>query len=213
MKSLKNFIVGLLVSFAGSIPLGYLNLIGYEIYSVSGSNALLSYIGGVILVEAIVIYATLAFAEKLAANKSLSKIIEIFTICFLLFLAVAFWIQPGVDGAADYSKSLPSHSFFVIGIILSGLNFIQIPFWTGWNLYLVNSGFISTNGKVRYLYLLGTLVGTFCGMMLLIKAISAVTKSVAVPELLISHLIPLVFLLLALYNLYRFYRKYHVTQQ
>ena len=71
MKALKNIVVGFLVSFIGSIPLGYLNIIGFVVYSKSGMNNLLLYLLGVITIEALVIYCTLLFADKLSKNKKL----------------------------------------------------------------------------------------------------------------------------------------------
>lgn len=212
MKAIKNFIIGLLVSFAGSLPLGYLNIIGYEIYTASGHRALMLYVTGVIIVEAIVIYATLAFAEKLAAQKHISKLIDVFTICFLIFLAVAFYIQPELDGG-HYSRTLPTYSYLVAGIALSALNFIQIPFWAGWNLYLVNSSLISPVGKLRFVYIAGTLAGTFLGMMLLVMGLANLTTDGMMPRLLVAKLIPLIFLLLALYNSFTFYRKYYAPKR
>ena len=208
MTALKNFIVGFLVSFAGSIPLGYLNIIGYEIFAASGLQPLLLFLAGVVLIEAVVIYLTLAFAEKISENKALSRVIDIFTIFFLLVLAAAFYVQPEVSSTNEV-RALPSASYFVVGIIMSALNFIQIPFWTGWNLYLVNSNLISIRGIWRYLYLFGTLAGTFSGMILLIMALSKLSENY-MPKLLISNLVPLFFLLIAVYNIVKYYRKYYI---
>ena len=82
MKNLKNIVVGFLVSFVGSIPLGYLNIIGYEIYSKKGFPNTVEYLIGVVIVEAVVIYATLLFADVLTQQKKWLKRIELFTIVF-----------------------------------------------------------------------------------------------------------------------------------
>ncbi|HEU0124801.1 MAG TPA: hypothetical protein VFQ56_00720, partial [Flavobacterium sp.] len=71
MKSLKNTGVGFAVSFLGSIPLGYLNLAGLEIYSNNGIYDLLMFLSGVILIETFVIYFTLKFALQIMMNKKL----------------------------------------------------------------------------------------------------------------------------------------------
>jgi len=73
MKALKNVVVGFLVSFIGSIPLGYLNIIGFEIYAKVHLQDLIGYLLGVVIVEAIVIYCTLVFANRLANNIKLIK--------------------------------------------------------------------------------------------------------------------------------------------
>jgi hypothetical protein len=64
MQILKNIFVGFLVSFIGSIPLGYLNIVGYEVYKSFGLNETIFYLHGVISIEFFVIYFTLIFANK-----------------------------------------------------------------------------------------------------------------------------------------------------
>ena len=58
MQILKNISVGFLVSFIGSIPLGYLNIVGYEVYKSFGLNETIFYLLGVISIEFFVIYFT-----------------------------------------------------------------------------------------------------------------------------------------------------------
>ena len=69
MQKLKNSAVGFLVSFVGSIPLGYLNLIGYQIFASGGLKNTLFYLFGVVIVEGLVIYLTLKFATILTSKK------------------------------------------------------------------------------------------------------------------------------------------------
>ncbi|RTY88521.1 hypothetical protein [Flavobacterium sp. GT3R68] len=210
MKALKNIIVGFLVSFIGSIPLGYLNIIGYEVYSKSGMNSLVLYLFGVVTVEASVIYFTLIFADKLAHKKKLIKAIEIFSIFFMLLLAYTFYSQSKMEVSQQNDlKTYIDYSPYIIGIIFSGLNFIQIPFWTGWNLYLINAKYITAEGKVKWLYVIGTLLGTFFGMLLLVLFLNLVTeKTDSLSKYLMSHIIPMVFIGLALFQTYSFFRKY-----
>ena len=86
MQLLKNIFVGFLVSFLGSIPLGYLNVVGFEIYQRVGLLSTLYYLGGVILIEFVVILSTLLFAKKLMENKRLLKFIEGFSVFFMQVL-------------------------------------------------------------------------------------------------------------------------------
>jgi len=214
MKVLKNILVGFLVSFIGSIPLGYLNIIGFEIYSKSGFNELIRYLFGVIIIEGIVIYLTLAFANQLARNQKLIKYIEIFSILFMLLLAASFYFQGETDGSGESGLTkYISYSSFAIGIIFSSLNFIQIPFWLGWNLYLVNSNYISVEKNIRLLYVLGTLIGTFFGMLSLVLFLNLVDQRMdRVSGYVISRIIPLFFLGMAVFQSFKFYRKYYATR-
>jgi threonine/homoserine/homoserine lactone efflux protein len=137
MKSLQNIVVGFVVSFLGSIPLGYLNVVGYQVYAKSGMRELLLFLLGVILVEAIVIYLTVIFTQQILRKQKLIKIIELFSIFFMFVLAYIFYAggnneMAPVKGFRQYSST------FVLGLVLSCFNFLSIPFWTGWNLYLLN---------------------------------------------------------------------------
>ena len=208
MKALKNIIVGFLVSFVGSIPLGYLNIIGFEIYSKSGIYSLIPYLTGVVCVEVLVIYFTLIFAKKILENKKILKWIEIFSIVFLLVLACTFFFRNENNNGNLLLKYI-AYSPFFIGIILSSLNFIQIPFWIGWNLYLVNEKYIDLDNNLKYIYITGTLFGTFFGMLTFVLFLNYVNANIDNNKFSISDFIPLLFLGMALFQMFKFWKKYY----
>lgn len=208
MQKAKNIIVGFLISFFGSIPLGYLNLIGYEIYSHKGFQNTFLYLIGVVIIEAIVIYFTLIFANFLTLQKIWLKRIEMFTIVFLITLGLSFFFKNSNEQSTSiYTTYLP----FFTGLILSSLNFIQIPFWTGWNIYLINNKYIKIEKNNKYFYIFGTIFGTFLGMLSLILALNYFSKkSATLSQSSISIAFPIVFFGLALLQIIKFYRKYYV---
>ncbi len=211
MQKIKNIIVGFLVSFVGSIPLGYLNIIGYEIYIKKGLSATFQYLIGVIIIEGFVIYAALIFTSFLTQNSNWIKRIEIFTIIFLLILGLSFFINDTYSNKND-SSVYTGYSSFLTGVILNCLNFIQIPFWTGWNLYLINNQYITTKSSEKFFYIIGTLLGTFFGMLGLILGLHYFSKNNSyLNEGLILKIIPLIFFFLALIQIIKFYKKYYNT--
>ena len=211
---LKNVLVGFAVSFIGSVPLGYLNIVGYHLYTNSGNEALSLYLMGVISVEAIVIYLTLIFAEKLASNNKLIRLIEIASIFFMLLLAILFFLNARSDTNADSTLPVyPDYAPFFIGLALNCVNIMQLPFWIGWNLYLINNKFISTGKYLRYFYLIGTLAGTFAGMYGFILFLSYVAgQSDWLGDYVFLYFIPLVFIGMAVLQTIKYYRKYHRQQ-
>lgn len=211
MQKLKNIFVGFLISFIGSIPLGYLNVVGYEVYKSSGLNETIFYLLGVISIEFIVIYCTLLFANQLIENKKLLKFIEAFSIIFMFLLAFIFYSSASKE---TYNQSVlekyVNYSPFVVGLILSCLNFIQIPFWTSWNLYLLNGKYIEISNSRKYFYVLGTIVGTFSGMLVLILSLNYVTNETDfLSKYLMKIIIPLVFAGLGIFQAFKFYKKYY----
>ena len=208
MKAIKNLVVGFGVSFVGSIPLGYLNIIGFEIYSKSGIYSLIPYLAGVVCVEVLVIYFTLIFAKKILENKKILKWIELFSIVFLLVLACTFFLKNESKNQNLLIKYI-AYSPFFIGIILSSLNFIQIPFWIGWNLYLVNEKYIDLDNKLKFIYITGTLLGTFFGMLTFVLFLNYVNANIDDNKFSISDFIPLLFLGMALFQIFKFWKKYY----
>jgi hypothetical protein len=213
MKQLKNISVGFLVSFLGSIPLGYLNLAGLEIYSKSGFHNLVFFLFGVIFVETFVIYFTLLFAKRLVNNRKLMKIIDFFAIAFMFILAFVLYFR--FNQKANSNNDLQEYlmySPFVIGVILNGFNFLQVPFWTSWNLYLLNGKYITIEKKLKYYYIAGTLMGIFLGMLSLIVILQRLfEKTNQFSKYIMPVFIPLFFIVLGSIQVVKVYKKYFKT--
>ncbi|WP_337967451.1 hypothetical protein [uncultured Flavobacterium sp.] len=210
MKKIKNISIGFLVSFIGSIPLGYLNLVGLEIYSKSGLHNLVFFLFGVIFVETFVIYFTLLFARQLIRNKKLMKVIDFFAVGFMFVLAYLFYFN--FNSGATLNNSLSKYlmySPFVIGVVLNCFNFLQLPFWTSWNLYLLNGKYITVERKLKYYYIAGTLIGIFLGMFSLIVILQTIfQKTNQFSKYIMPVFIPLFFVILGSIQVYKVYKKY-----
>jgi threonine/homoserine/homoserine lactone efflux protein len=210
MKPFKNIAVGFIVSFVGSLPLGYLNIIGVEVFSKFGMNSLVFYLFGVISIEAVVIYFTVIFANQLVNNKKLMKSIDFFAVFFLLLLAYLFYAHSNQTADEhNYLEEYVQYSPFLIGLVLCGLNFLQIPFWVGWNLYLMNANHIALGRKLRFYYIFGTLLGTFCGMLAAIVMLASLSKfTLSFSKYIMPVFIPLFFVGLAFFQAFKVYKKY-----
>ena len=209
MRAFKNIFVGLLVSFIGSIPLGYLNIIGFEIYSKFGINSLVFYLFGVISIEVFVIYFTLVFAKKLVNSKKLMKAIDYFAILFLFVLAYSFYAHANQTiGSQNDLEKYVMYSPYLIGVLLNCVNFLQFPFWTGWNLYLMNGNYVTVENNLKYFYVAGTAIGTFLGMLLLVLILNNLSQNTTFfSQYVIPVIIPLFFIVLAFIQIYKVYKK------
>lgn len=213
MKALKNILVGFAVSFIGSIPLGYLNLIGFQIYSTSNLNQLNLYLIGVLLIEAIVIYTTLKLSSKVAMNPKWKNMISIFSFIFLISIAFLTYNSTSSQGnSLEKYNSFLSYSAFISGIILSSINFAQIPFWMSWNLYLTNENYIVTSKKMSLLYVLGTISGTYFGMLAIIFSIDSAQNNNYISQNFFANNIWLIFLGLAVFQLIQIIKNNFFTK-
>ncbi len=210
MIKLKNILVGFSISFIGSIPLGYLNIVGFEVFKKFGLHDTIFYLLGIISIEFFVIFGTLLFANQLMNNQKLIKFIEGFSVIFMFVLAYIFY-SSGNSKATTQSvlEKYIDYSPYVVGVILSCLNFIQIPFWTGWNLYLLNANYIEVSKSRKYFYVFGTVMGTFAGMLTLILSLNYLTNQTDfLAKYLMKYIIPLVFIGLGTFQAVKFYKKY-----
>lgn len=210
LQRAQNISVGFLVSFIGSVPLGYLNLAGLEIYSRSGFPNLIFFLFGVVFVETFVIYFTLLFAKRLVKNKKLMKIIDVFTVLFMFVLAYFFYSNSHhASGSGNQLNSYLMYSPFVIGVLLNCFNFLQLPFWTSWNLYLINAKYITIEKKLKYYYIAGTLAGVFSGMLSLIVLLQTIFhKTNPFSKYVMPVFIPLFFIVMGSIQVFKVYKKY-----
>lgn len=208
LQILKNILVGFAVSFIGSIPLGYLNLIGYQIYSTTNFNQLNLYLFGVLIVEAVVIYTTLKLSSKLALNLKWKNYISFFSFLFLLGIAILTYNSSSSEtNSLDKYNTYLSHSAFISGLLLSLINIAQVPFWMSWNLYLTNEKYIISSGIKGLIYVLGTIIGTYFGMVAIIFSIEAAKDKNYISPTFFSKYIWVIFFALAIFQLFQIIRS------
>ena len=201
--------IGFLVSFLGSLPLGYLNVAGLEVYK-SGISRLFKYFGGIITVEVIIIYLTLIFAEKLIAQKKLLRLIEALSIVFMIVLAIVFYRNAISTENLSASIDMRIHSAYLLGVLLSCFNFLQLPFWTGWNLYLLSKKHIESGNRNEFAYIAGTAAGTFCGMLVFVTVLAKLDSVLFSGYLM--YIVALGFALTGVVQAWKFYRKYYLVK-
>lgn len=206
----KYLIIGFGISFVGSIPLGYLNLVGLQWYREDDILPLTQYLLGVVVVEILVIYVALTFASKLILKTTWKRAISWFSLLFLLGLAFTFYQNKTSE---ENTVILPTVVYttapFLVGLTLSSLNFAQIPFWFSWNLYLINNRYIQKQSSKILFFLVGAGFGTFSGMFTLILGLKQ-TLQYAKKNINFENYIGHVFLLLAIIQgvmIVRDYRK------
>jgi threonine/homoserine/homoserine lactone efflux protein len=160
----KAFLLGFLISFIGSLPLGYLNIICLQILVAQGHLAIISFILGVTAVEFFVLKVVSFGAKWLVKQKKLLLAIDIFTILF--FTSIALFFISNNDETFVLSQLEYATYPFLLGLLLNGLNVIQWPYWSGIYIYVYRNNKLKTTKKANYLFIVGALIGTGIGMLL-----------------------------------------------
>ncbi|WP_147296680.1 LysE family transporter [Flagellimonas nanhaiensis] len=163
---------GLLISFLGALPFGTLNLTAFDIAASRGLFSAVWFALAVVLVELVVVRLTLFGNERLNLSGKLLYYLVPFGIVLLLYLAISNFINMAHVSEFDSKMDLLPQfsSTFVLGILLSALNPLQIPFWMTWNKVLDSKGILETSKTSYVFYLIGIGIGTLFGLGVFILA-------------------------------------------
>ncbi|NCO62408.1 MAG: hypothetical protein GW839_02400 [Flavobacteriales bacterium] len=164
----KALLLGFVISLLGTLPLGYLNVIGLQILFEQGHLALTIYIIGILVVEFFVLLIVSYMAKWLVQQKKLLLFVDIFTILF--FASIAWYFVTNISSDSNFTLSqLQMAKYpFVLGVILNSLNLIQWPYWSGIYMYVFRTEKLNTTRTSNYLFITGALAGTFLGMLIFI---------------------------------------------
>ncbi len=161
----KSFLLGFLISLIGSLPLGYLNVIGLQILVEQGGFAIISFILGIIVVEFFVLKIVSFGAKWLVKQRKVLLFIDVFTILFFMSIALYFLSNINNEKTFSLSQLQLARYPFVLGVLLNGLNAIQWPYWSGIYLYVFRTKKLKTTQKANYTFIIGALIGTGIGML------------------------------------------------
>lgn len=161
------FLIGLLISFLGQLPIGVINLYVLKIAAESKPKYAVHFSIGVALVEMIYLILTLFFFNKILLKSTLYFWLQIFVV--VVFVLLAFWsfIKWRQDNYRENKVDLSTETAntnFIKGIFISALNLAQFPFWILWTAYLTNLNLLQNQNLGYQVFTLGTGFGTVAGM-------------------------------------------------
>jgi threonine/homoserine/homoserine lactone efflux protein len=162
-RLLRIFITGLFISFLGSLPLGTLNIAAMQIAISDGILQALYFSTGSLLAEVIYVRLSLIGLDWIRKQEKIFRVLEWVTLTIVVALAISSFyaaLHPSVNKNVILSSTL--HRFF-LGLIMSALNPMQIPFWFGWSTVLLTKNILLPKNSHYNIYIIGIGVGTLLG--------------------------------------------------
>ena len=92
---------------------------------------------------------------------------------------------------------------FVLGVTMSAVNPVQIPFWFTWSITLINAGFLQPKNINYNLFTAGAGAGTIAGLAVYIHAGNWVVKKLRTSNKGMNKFMGAVFIFTALLQLYK----------
>ena len=133
---MRIFFSGLFISFLGALPLGTLNVAAMQISVSEGIKNAIYFSLGALLVEMIYVRISLVAMDWVRKQKKIFQWLEWLSILIVIALAITSFIaasKPSGGKNMILSSMLPK---FFLGIAMSAVNPVQIPFWFGWSTVL-----------------------------------------------------------------------------
>ena len=210
-KTLKVCIAGLLISFLGALPLGSLNITVFDISATQSIENALLFAFAAIFIELVYVRLTLWGSNKIVLEGKWVYIVFSLAITLLLYLGISSLLTATQVGELSLTKSaLPKiTSPILLGLLLSALNPLQIPFWFTWNKVLESKEILEhkTISFISYMFGIGT--GTLISMLIFIYAGKLIVDSYSKYAQWSNFLLGLLYVGFSFYLLFLLYRKHH----
>jgi threonine/homoserine/homoserine lactone efflux protein len=163
MKLLRVFFWGMLVSFLGSLPLGTLNVAAMQISVQESIRDAIYFSLGSLLTEMIYVRVSLVGINWVRKQKALFKWLEWITLGIVVALAVGSFIAATKEHHAKNVFLNNNMHRFLLGLSMSAVSPMQIPFWFGWSTVLFTKKVLLPKNSFYNLYIVGIGLGTLMG--------------------------------------------------
>ena len=200
--------MGFLVSFLGQLPLGNMSFTSTQIGLQEGFAKAWQFAFGVAIVEMINLRFALTGMEWVVAHKILFQILGWLTVIMFLILGVFAFItankQKGEKKAFLLNNKL---NRFVLGLMMSALNPVQIPFWFLWSSTFIQANILPVETLAFNEFTLGAGMGTLSGLAVYIHGGKWLVMKMKTSNQTLNKWMGVVFIITALLQLYRILYK------
>ena len=153
------FIIGFFAAFFGLMAPSMLNMTAARFSIDNGKKAGIEFSAGVVSVIFIQGLIAVNFARYLVANPDIIINLKTLAIFVLLALSIFFFIQ--ARKKFKVSKKKKKGSRFFIGIGISSLNMLAIPFFLTIATIAENKGLMAIKQPFSSIYVVGVVIGAF----------------------------------------------------
>ena len=212
-KLLRIFFTGMFISFLGSLPLGTLNIAALQISVSDGLMPAFYFALGALTAEIIYVRLSLIAMDWIQRQKKLFRLLEWVTLAIVVALAVSSFyaaIHPEVKKNVILSSTL--HRFW-LGLFMSALNPMQIPFWFGWSTVLLTKKILQPKLDHYNSYIGGIGLGTLLGNGVFIFGGKLIAEKVNNNQHVLSWIIGGIFAITAVVQIYKMLSKKRVQHR
>lgn len=201
---LKVFLVGLAVSFLGQLPMGNMNMVATQLSVQEGLKFAWRFGLGVAIIEIVYLRIALSGMDWVVAHATLFNVLTWGTVIFFLVLGVVTIVAASRQQASSKGFIVANKvNRFLLGVSLSAINPLQIPFWFTWTLTLFNNGLLLPGYGYYNWFTIGAGLGTLTGIGVYIHGGKWAVKKFGANNKTLNYILGIIFILAAIIQLYR----------
>lgn len=208
LSLLAIFFIGMLISFLGTLPLGSLNVSAMQIAITEDTRKAILFSLGVALVEILYVRLSLQGIDWVIAHQQLFYLLEWATVFLFVVLAISSFMAARKKNSNAKNILLNNKmNRFWLGLTMSAINPVQIPFWFIWSTYLLSNNILLPQPVQFNTYTAGIGIGTLIGLGIFIFAGRWLLNKLKASHRIINIIVGIVFIISAAIQLYRVWYK------
>jgi threonine/homoserine/homoserine lactone efflux protein len=197
------FFSALLISFLGQLPFGNMNLTATQLAVQEEFKNAWKYALGIVLVEIIYLRLALTGMDWVVEHKQLFTIMGWLTVIVFITLGVLAFVMARKQTSARKGLLLDNKmNRFLLGVVVSGVNPAQIPFWFLWSTQLLNSKILQPTTAQFNLFTAGAGLGSLAGLAVYIHGGKWMITKLKTSNKGLNIFMGIVFILAGLFQLY-----------
>ena len=203
MSALSVFTVALLVSYAGSIPPGTINISVMQLAILHRRSTAIAFGGAAALVELFYAGLTVRFQIFLTENTNVMDYFHVIAGTAMVILGILnLRTTTKTSDVKTVDVNIRKRDAFWKGVVLGIANPLTVPFWLTVTAYLQKNNWITLDGNNLYAYSLGIAVGTFI-LLLCVTQLGNKFKKIANSRLIVYIIPGVLFICMGLYSYYQ----------
>src|SRR5215213_2724309 len=212
-KLLRIFFTGMFISFLGSLPLGTLNIAAMQIAISSGITNALFFSLGSLSAEVVYVRLSLVAMDWIRKQQKILKALEWVTFFIVLALAIASFYAALHHNIKENPILTSSLHPFLLGLMMSALNPVQIPFWFGWSTVLFTKKILLPENSHYNIYIIGIGLGTLLGNCVFIFGGKLIANKINNNQNILNWIIGGIFTITALIQIWKIITKKDAEHQ
>ena len=201
---LRVFFLGILVSFLGQLPLGNVNIAATQLNVQESQKNAWKFAAGLVVIEVSYLRLSLTGINWIITNKLLFIILGWTTVALFMILGVASFMAARKQSEDKKALMLNNKlDRFLLGLSISAINPVQIPFWLTWSLYLINAKMLHPVAMEYNVFTIGAGVGTLSGLAVYIYGGKWAIQKMKANNKSLNKFMGIVFIVVAFLQLYK----------